>query len=209
MFKLTDFDEMMEHCPSVAKFTKLHWDRGTLSFGSKVEDTNVQIIGVDPDWHDIEHRYVTLGRPLTVLDNAQVRPVCLINQVVRDKLDMDRDPVGQYLDVDGNRMLVVGLLEPPAVAMGNMAEMREVIIPFNYAVAQDRWPWYDVIAASKSPQLSEDAKAEVEFYLRQKRHVKPGKDDTFRVETAQRMLEQFNSIATMVTMIATGIVGIS
>jgi len=209
MFRLTDFDEMLEHCPSVAKYTHLHWTRGTLTFGSKVEDTNVQIMGVDPDWHDIEHRYVTMGRPLTVLDNAQVRPVCLINQTVRDKLDMDRDPVGQYLDVDGNRMLVVGLLEPPAATLGNNAEAREVVIPFQYAISKERWPWYSVMAASKSPQVSEDAKAEIEFYMRQKRHIKPGKEDTFEVQTAQRDVEQFNKVASMVTMIATGIVGIS
>ena len=46
----------------------------------------MQILGVDPEWHDIERRYVTSGRPLTVLDNDQRRPVCLINMVVRDKL---------------------------------------------------------------------------------------------------------------------------
>ena len=209
MFKLSDFDELMQNCPSVAKYTKLHWDRGTLSFGSKVEDSNVQIIGVDPDWHDIEHRYVTMGRPLTVLDNAQQRPVCLINQTVRDKLDMDRDPVGQYLDVDGNRMLVVGLLEPPAASMGVNAEAREVVVPFTYAASRDRYPWFSVMAASKAPELSEDAKAEIEFYLRQKRRVKPGKEDTFQVQTAQRVIEQFNKVASMVTLIATGIVGIS
>jgi len=209
MFRLTDFDEMLEHCPSVAKYTHLHWDRGVLTFGSKVEDQNVQILGVDPDWHEIEHRYVTLGRTLTVLDNAQVRPVCLINTTVRDKLDMDRDPVGQYLDVDGNRLLVVGLLEPPAATIGNSADAREVIIPFTYAVSKERWPWYEVMAASKSPQLSDDAKAEIEFYMRQKRRIKPGKEDTFEVQTAQRVVEQFNKVASMVTMIATGIVGIS
>ena len=209
MFRLSDFDEMLEHCPSVAKFTHLHWDRGVLAFGSKTEDTNVQIMGVDPDWHDIEHRYVTMGRPLTVLDVTEKRPVCLINQTVRDKLEMDRDPVGQYLDVDGSRMMVVGLLEPPAAQIGNNAEAREVIIPFTFAVAKDRWPWYSIMAASKSPSLSEDAKAEIEFYLRQKRRVKPGKDDTFQVQTAQRVVEQFNKVASMVTLIATGIVGIS
>ena len=209
MFKLTDFDDLLEHCPSVAKFTRQHWDRGALTFGSKVEDTNVNIIGVDPDWHDIERRYVTLGRPLTILDNAQRRPVCLINKMVRDKLEMDKDPVGQYIDVDGNRMLVVGLLEPPAAAMGMGAEQREVIVPFNYSVSKDRWPWYMVVAASKAPELSEDAQTEIEFYLRQKRHIKPGKEDTFEVMTAQRVIEQFSKVASIVTLIATGIVGIS
>ena len=209
MFRLSDFDELLEHCPSVAKYTHMHWDRGVLAYGPKTEDTNVHVMGVDPDWHEIEHRYVTLGRPLTVLDNAQVRPVCLINAMVRDKLEMDRDPVGQYLDVNGNRMLVVGLLEPPAASMGNNAEAREVIIPFSYSISKDRWPWYEVMAASKAPNLSDDAKAEIEFYLRQKRRIKPGKEDTFEVMTAQRVVEQFNKVASMVTLIATGIVGIS
>jgi putative ABC transport system permease protein len=197
------------HCPSVAKFTRQHYERGVLTFGSKVEDTNVNILGVDADWHDIEHRYVTLGRPLTVLDNAQRRPVCLINQMVRDKLEMDRDPVGQYIEVEGARMLVVGMLEPPAASIGNFAEVREVIVPFNFSVARDRWPWFSVMAASKSPQLSEDAKTEIEFYLRQKRRVKPGAEDTFHVQTAQRVVEQFSRVAGIVTLIATGIVGIS
>ena len=209
MFRLSDFDDMLQHCPSVSKFTRQHWERGTLVFGSKVEDTNVNIIGVDPDWHDIERRYVTLGRPLTVLDNAQRRPVCLINKMVRDKLDMDRDPVGQYLEVDGNRMMVVGLLEPPAAAMGMNVDAREVVVPFNYSVARDRWPWYSVVAASRGPEMSEDAKTEIEFYLRQKRRVKPGKPDTFEVQTAQRVIEQFSRVAGVVTLIATGIVGIS
>jgi len=166
-------------------------------------------MGVDPDWHDIEKRYVTAGRPLSLLDVQQRRPVCLINEVVRDKLQMDRDPTGQYLDVDGNRMLVIGLLEAPPAQMGNPAERREVIVPFTWSVARDRYPWYVVVAASRSPELSEDAKAEVEFYLRQKRGVKPGKPDTFEVETAQRVVEQFGRVAAMVTLIATGIVGIS
>src|SRR5205823_8824553 len=100
-------------------------------------------------------------------------------------------------------------LEPPAASIGNSAEQREVIVPFNYSVARQRWPWYSVLAASKSPQLSEDAKAEIEFYMRQKRHIKPGKEDTFEVNTAQRVVEQFSRVAAIVTLIATGIVGIS
>ena len=209
MFGLDDFDDLLQHCPSVAKFTRQHWDRGSLAFGAKIEDTNVNIIGVDPEWHDVERRYVTLGRPLTVLDIAQRRPVCLINKTVRDKLDMDRDPVGQYIEVDGSRMLVVGLLEPQPFIIGNMAEMREVIVPFTFSVARDRWPWYSVVATSKGPQVSEDAKAEIEFYLRQKRRVKPGNPDTFEVSTAQQQIAEFTEMASIVTLIATGIVGIS
>ena len=209
MFRLSDFDEMLQHCPSVARFTHILNDREAVTFGSNTDDREADIFGVDPDWHEIEKRYVSAGRVLSFLDIQQRRPVCLINETLRDKLQMDRDPVGQYVEVDGNRMLVVGLLEPPAASMGMSAEVREVVVPFTYAAARDRWPWYMVVAASRSPELSEDAKAEVEFYLRQKRGVKPGKPDTFEVQTAQRVVEQFSRVAGMVTLIATGIVGIS
>ncbi|HEV2295448.1 MAG TPA: ABC transporter permease [Tepidisphaeraceae bacterium] len=209
MFRLSDFDDMLEHCPSIARFTKVHQEDGPLIFGSNTDDREADIMGVDPEWHEIENRYVTAGRPLSLLDVQQRRPVCLINTVVRDKLQMGRDPTGEYLNVDGNRMLVVGLLEPPPTQMGNQQERREVIVPFTYSVGRDRWPWYVVVAASRSPEVSEDAKAEVEFFLRQRRGVKPGQPDTFEVETAQRTVEQFSRVAAMVTMIATGIVGIS
>jgi putative ABC transport system permease protein len=210
MFRLGDFDEMLQHCPSVSAFTRIDREGGdTLSFGAKVDDQAPQVIGVDPDWHSIERRSVTMGRPLTVLDNEDRRPVCLINEVVRDKLGMDRDPVGQYIQLDDDRLLVVGLLEPPIASLGSSADEREVIEPFNYMVSKDRFPWYSVVAASKTPQLSEDAKAEIEFYMRQVRHVRPGHEDTFEVTTAQRTIQQFSRVASMVTMIATGIVGIS
>lgn len=211
MFRRTDFDELLEHCPSVARFSRMRWSGGTLTFGTKTEEENVAVIAVDPDWHAIEHRYASTGRALTVIDNEQARPVCLINQVVRDKLNMDRDPTGQFIDWNGNRLMVIGMLEPPPAALGSSDQQREVIIPFRYAlrVNQDNWFWYSVEAASKAPEVSEDAKAEVEFYLRQKRRIKPGEEDTFRVETAQRVIEQFNQIARVVTLIATGIVGIS
>src|SRR5215212_3439951 len=32
MFKLSDFDNMMQHCPSVAHFTHMHHERGSLAF---------------------------------------------------------------------------------------------------------------------------------------------------------------------------------
>jgi putative ABC transport system permease protein len=211
-FRLTDFDEMLSNCPSVSKFTHLYmrnWGGSKLTFGSKVEDENVNVMGVDPTWHEIEHRFVQMGRPMTVMDNDQLRPVCLINKTTRDKLGMDKDPTGQYIDWDGNRLLVIGMLEPSASAIMSDNESREVILPFKYMIQKARWPWYQVMALSRRPEVSEDARAEIEFYLRQKRRIRPGKELTFQIETAQRMIEQFSRVADIVTMVATGIVGIS
>ena len=47
------------------------------------------------------------------------------------------------------------------------------------------------------------------FYLRRQRHLKPGEPDTFRLEVIEQYLQQFNSMAATITMVAAGVVGIS
>ncbi len=65
------------------------------------------------------------------------------------------------------------------------------------------------MAASRSTAVSDDAVAELKFFLRRTRNIKPGEPDTFKVETIHSYIEKFNNIALIVTLVAGGIVGIS
>src|SRR5215213_5417982 len=57
-----ELEGMLEHCPSVKAFTRLiNWSE-RVSYGTKSEE-EVDILGIDPSWHEIENRMVTLGRP--------------------------------------------------------------------------------------------------------------------------------------------------
>ena len=66
-----------------------------------------------------------------------------------------------------------------------------------------------MVGLTRSAGVSEDARDEVEFFLRQRKRLKPGQENTFQIQTAQRQMDEFNKIAAMVTLIATSIVGIS
>src|SRR5205085_5639092 len=59
------------------------------------------------------------------------------------------------------------------------------------------------------PEVSEEAQAEIRFFLRKTRRVRFGDPDNFRVEAVEKFLQQFKQIATTITMAATGVVGIS
>ena len=65
------------------------------------------------------------------------------------------------------------------------------------------------MSASKSPEVSEEASAEIRFFLRQKRNLKPGEPDTFEVFTVESQIRIVNEMATRITLVAAGIVGIS
>jgi putative ABC transport system permease protein len=82
------------------------------------------------------------------------------------------------------------------------------MIPFQTAWQRYR-PGIDAVATSRSPDVSEEARAELRFFLRNTRRLKPGEPDTFRMDAIEQFLQQFNSLALAITMAAAGVVGIS
>ena len=205
------FDGMLDHCPSVLQLTLLFQQRCDVAAGDRLlEAANVQ--GVEPSWHQIETRSVTFGRPFMLIDNLNARPVCLINAKGRDDLRLNRDPTGQSIMIDGRRHLVIGVLEDRAETslFGGPAGGVEVMIPFRSAWRMwgaGGWPW--AIATSRSPDLSDDARAEIRFFLRRTRALRPDDPDTFRMEVLEQYLEGFRQVAAVATIVASCIVAVS
>ena len=210
-FEPEQFDNMLEHCPSVARFGRQTWvGNYNVSFREKSVE-NVTVRGVEPACHKIDSRPVTIGRPLSVIDEMQVRQVCLIDPKLQNDLRLDRDCIGQPILIGHNTFYVIGMLEPRPenVFGGGNQENSEIFIPFKTGLKMQRYPSVWTIAESKNAESTEDAQAEIRFFLRRTRHIKPGEPDTFNVESLKSALQTFNEIAGVVTMVAGGIVGIS
>jgi putative ABC transport system permease protein len=211
VFKNSDFDEMLARCPSVESFTRnAGYGRMGASHGTE-SDEDAWFHSVDPQWHQIELQDVDNGRPLTEMDLQQARRICLVNQRVIEKLKLNSDPSGQFVDVPYfGRLLIVGSLEPPPGMSVSDLRNGEIVVPFTFSTHKYFWPtWYTVTANSKSREQTGEAKAEIEFYLRQKRHIAPADEPTFQIETSERQIAQINETARMVTTIAGGIVAVS
>jgi putative ABC transport system permease protein len=206
------FDGMLENCPSLKSFTRVTTIVRNVSYGDrKVE--NVQVAGIEPSWHEIENRFVQIGRPFSMIDNEQARAVCLINPKLQDVLGLDRDPTGTLITIGNRRFMVVGVVEKRAETsmFRDGLSDSEVFIPFStaYEPLRANWPMMYVVAASKSPDLSEEGKAEVTFFLRKRRGLEPGMPNTFGVEFIDQFVKQFNQVANAITVVAGGIVGVS
>jgi len=204
------FDGMLEHCPSVERFSRLSMvGPRPVQHGERSAET-VSLLGIEPTYHQIFNRPVILGRTFSVVDDEQARYVCLIDTKLRDKLRLDRDCIGQSILIGYNRFRVAGVIEwrrplDPAQAG---PEYCEVFIPFRTAFKLEE-PLIAAVAAGKSTEVVEEAQAEIRFFLRQTRNLRPTEPDTFQVESVKRYLETFDKIALIVTLVAGGIVGIS
>lgn len=203
------FDDILEHCPSVESFCRVAGVGQYTAHYRERSAENVKVTGIEPAFHDIQNRPVALGRTFSVIDNMQVRPVCLIDPKLRDELRLDRDCIGHSIRIGHHAFRIVGVIERQPELLGESGQDRyEVFIPFKTTFKMGK-PWIMAFAASKSTEVTEDAQAEISFFLRRTRNIKPGEPDTFRVESVKRFLDTFNSIALMVTLVAGGIVGIS
>jgi putative ABC transport system permease protein len=208
-FKSEEFDGLLEHCPSIKRFTRIsNAGQQLVKYGEKAVQ-NAGVYGVDPAWHEIEHRAIVVGRGISVIDDG--RSVCLIEPELRDKLGMDKDCIGETIRIGFRNFTVVGIIEKRSdIGFGGGGQEQPAItIPFETTrkFQQEFWVW--AFAESKSPEVLEEGVAELKFYFRNARQLEPDEPETFRVESLKSAIETFNNIAIMVTLVAGGIVGIS
>ncbi|MFT3787233.1 MAG: ABC transporter permease [Tepidisphaeraceae bacterium] len=214
-FDPTMFDDLLQHAPSLSMFTRLVPLNEGITYQDHTVDA-VSISGIEPSWHRIENRSVIIGQPFSLMASEQGTAVCLINEKLRDKLDLPRDPTGEYVTIASRQFRVIGVVEARAdssMFRGGSDDL-EAFVPFRTgwraAVARsNNVPFSLVIAAANSPDVAAEAKAEVLFFLRQSRHLELGTPDTFRVEFVDQFVQQFNAMALGITFVATGIVGVS
>ena len=74
-------------------------------------DTDCSPTGVVPDYQSIRNVKVATGRFISEEDMKNWSPICVIGDKIREQLFYDTDPIGKLLEVNGQSMTVVGVLE--------------------------------------------------------------------------------------------------
>ncbi len=209
-FKPEVFDDLLRDVASVRAFTRISNSNDNVRFG-QINIAAVNVVGIEPSWHDIQHRYITEGRTFNFIDSERARPVCLVNKTLQQKLGLNKDPSGQAIYMSDRRFIVIGVLEddPNTGIFGGEGSGAEIFMPFETARRLNPNNGLFVIAAAKTTQQSEEASAEITHYLRTKRGISPGEEDDFAVRSVQRLVEIFGNIAGVITIVATGVVGVS
>jgi putative ABC transport system permease protein len=171
----------------------------------------ITISGIWPDWHVVQNRFVQEGRPFTSIDVESERQVCLINQDAILELNLPANPVGESILIGGRRFLIVGIVETTqARFFGMNTSSAEIFIPFSVAEKmQDRNFFMRIEGLFANPETALEGEDEVRFVLRRMRGLAPGDPQTFQVAAIDKFIEQFKTLATGITAIAGGIVGIS
>jgi putative ABC transport system permease protein len=204
-------DGLLVNVPSLRRISPVMQLTQSVQYGDNLKPF-VPIQGIRPDWHDIEARYVTEGRPFISIDEEDRRNVCLVNDKALQELSLPTDPSGEFLLIGGRRFMIVGVVETKAASPvfgGNNDTQIEVFIPFATGMTIRPDNGIYVVGQLKAPELFEDVKAETSFYLRRVRNLRPDEPDTFGIQAIDKIISQFKQISTFLTALLAGLVSIA
>src|SRR6266550_3140397 len=163
--------------------------------------------GVSANYDDITNIVIKEGRFFTDNDDQQRANVMVIGVNAADALFPGQNQIaGTQVRMGGYNFEIVGVLEKrKAGFFGENEEDNAVFIPFRTAqkIAPARGYILFVIKG-RSGQLAE-ALQQSEEILRRRRNVKFGEPNNFDIKTADKFIEQFDSIFAMVGLLAIAI----
>ena len=198
------------NCPSITGITPQTSLGAVIQYGERKREA-VEVFGIWPDWHEISKRGTLIGRPFSADDEADAKPVCLINEDAISELGLDTDPTGHHILINNRRFLIVGLVENrQETIFDRNVTGTEILIPFSTAVKlQDPEFFFMIIAKLKSPEVVEEAKAEVKFVLRHERKLGPGDPDTFEIFAADEFIAGIKKVSVVLTVGGACVVAVS
>jgi putative ABC transport system permease protein len=164
--------------------------------------------GVSPNHAEITNISIREGRFITEADNDQRRSVMVIGVNAAEALFPGKQSniVGTEVKMGGYNFEIVGLLEKRKNGFfGENEEDNAVIIPYRTAQKVAPAKGYLLLIIKARSGLVREALEQSEEILRRRRNVSFSQPNNFDIKTADKFIEQFDSITGMVGLIAIAI----
>lgn len=206
---IEDVQAVDANATAVRRISPLTFQRASVEYGRQ-QLSGVLLRGTNEFFQPIRNFYVDAGRFFSAVDVEAAAPVCVLGREVLRKLQCDESVVGDYVHVDGQRFLVIGLLESKGSFMGDNQD-ECVVIPWTTAARM--YPYIRDYLAFYVEAVSEDripeAEGQVVRILRQRHGLKAGEVNDFGIFKQDEILRQFHQIRLIATSALAGIVSIS
>ena len=176
------------------------------SKGESVLGVDVQ--GVTDNITAINNVQVDVGRGITYEEVRRHAPVVFLGNDLRNRFFEGRDPIGKFIEIEGNPYEVVGAAKALGSVFGNSLD-NFVMIPIeSYFKTYGNRNGIRIIAKARSQQELAEAEDEVRVLFRSYRHLRPGQDDNFSLFASDTIVNLWNQLTAAISGMAVGIVSV-
>ncbi len=182
-------------------FIEWNFDKTITYGGQTYKQGNLE--GVSSNYGTITNESLQEGRFISEIDDQHRREVMVIGNGAAEALfPGGAQAVGKEVMMGGRPYEIIGVLEKRKGNLMGETEENFVLIPFRtLRKVSPRSEWMMLIIRAHSGQLKQ-ALDQVEDILRRQRSVKYDDKNNFDLQTADRFIEQFDSITAMVGLVA-------
>jgi putative ABC transport system permease protein len=166
-----------------------------VKYESKKSNPNVSVTGIDENHFAIKALRIQSGRNVTPNDLLYATNVAVLGSEVVSTLFQGRNPIGSAITVLGQKFQVVGVLEKKGNSNGG-GDDRQVFLPLETAkrLAGNRKLTFDITTSAPDLGDIEVVMGEARGTMRLIRGDRIGRPDSFEMERADAVLEEFDAI---------------
>ncbi|MBU1046494.1 ABC transporter permease [Patescibacteria group bacterium] len=215
--KLEDMEDAKK-VPNIIDGYSVFMSQETVSYGNEVHSTNIW--ATDSSFIDIDSTQLEYGRFFTNAENNSLSTVAILGSNIKEKLFGENDPLGKTIKIHNIRFKVIGIMEERGSLMGfNFDDFIYTPIKTMHKKVLGISFLHNIILQVEDTNVIDDTIEEVRIVLRENHDITApeeniegwmdtGKDD-FRVMAMTEILEIFNTMSAVLTLLLLVIVAIS
>jgi putative ABC transport system permease protein len=173
--------------------------------------TNTIISGTTPEFSDIRNFRPAVGRFFNDDEVKGALRVAVVGMTVIRNLFEDRAALGETIRINNVPFEVIGVLEEKGVNAIGQDDDDQIIIPITTVMHRLMNVIYvnNIYIAARNETLMDRAVADIASILRERHHLKPGKDDDFSIQNQMDIVRAEQETSETFTMLLGGIAAIS
>jgi putative ABC transport system permease protein len=179
---------------------------GRISVKKDRTSSQTTLTGTNAAYESVRNTNVSNGRFLTDIDLEYRQKIAVLGATTAQNLFGTENPVGQYIQLNGNSFKVVGVLASKGSSMGQSGD-DVVIVPLSTAERLVKTTSINqVYLQGKTGQNMDLVMAEVQNSMAS---MYPNQTDNYSVMNQQDLMSTMSSVSNTMTMMLGGIAGIS
>lgn len=204
-----DAEALAAESPAIAGAAPFQGKKYLVKYGEA--SANTVISGTTPDFPDIRNFRPAQGRFFTEDEVKSSQRVAVLGKTVVRNLFGESAAVGELIRINNVPFEVIGVLEEKGVNAIGQDDDDQILIPVTTVMHRLMNVIYvnSVYVAARDVALMDNAVADITSILRERHHIKPGKEDDFSIQNQMDILRAEQETSETFTLLLGGIAAIS
>lgn len=209
MIRMDDYEAVRDHCTECSEVGAMLTTSASVVFNGK-SSTGTSIRGITWTMLSLNSTEIAMGRGFTPADDEHATKNVIVGYDIVDNLLGSSDPIGKEIRVDGISYTIVGVGERLGKMFGQTMDNWVVVPITTYEQTYGTNSSVSIYArANGDAAAMERAEDEVRVMMRTRRHVAPGTEDDFELETNDTYMDIWKQFTAIFFDVVVGIASIS